>query len=419
MTVDDFHAHTKTPLPQKDGTMSVQCNVIYRHVEGTGLDLDPSNPNGPLIPAKFFFSLAEPFLQRNGIVLRAPGRDGVAKHMSDVLQPYGGRRSQRSANPVTMAGVELMKSLSNGFQTKKEMRQVLVELVADFGVYLKHQCLMITGDYHAYEAELEVLRDDPALFGRIVPIPGAFHVGLNAQEGVFHWFSGILEPLWREVSGKGFACPLPPLQRKYVLDLFCRGWELCREGCIRSMRDQRRCPVEVAVLTKLFDDLIPVALDLYAVYLLGSMEDYECILLRGLELCIQLGKHHYVSVVLRFVATVQHWREKQPALYECFSKNMHCWTEEPVELFHAAVRHIAEKQRTSMALADAINTHPVLKENLEDWVKELGGGIDSGGFCVDHIPGAAEKMSKAIGALFERVLKTGERCVFDEGVWRS
>jgi hypothetical protein len=179
--------------------------------------------------------------------------------------------------------------------------------------------------------------------------------------------------------------------------------------------------VEVAVLTKLFDDLIPVALDLYAVYLVGSMEDYECILLRGLELFMQLGKHHYVSVVLRFAATVQHWREKHPALYECFSKSMHCWTEEPVELFHASVRHIAEKQRTSMALADAINTHAVLKENLAEWVQELGGGIDSGGLCVDHIPAAAEKMSTAIGTLFKRVLGSSGRCVFDEdeGVWRS
>ena len=199
-----------------------------------------------------------------------------------------------------------MKSLSNGFHTKEEVREVLDDLATDFCGYLKHQCMIITGDYHAYVAEMEAYREDPVKFGCIVPVPGAFHVGLNAQEGVFHWFSVVLEPLWKEVSGKTFTIPMPPLQRKYVLDLSRKGWAICREKCTAAIWDKRQSAVEAFLLTKLFDDLIPVALDLYAVYLVGTIAEYERVLLRGLELFMQLGKLHYVLLAVLFVATIQH-----------------------------------------------------------------------------------------------------------------
>jgi len=98
-----------------------------------------------------------------------------------------------------------------------------------------------------------------AYLRHLLPIPGVFHIALNAQEGIFEWYEPVLSRLSKAVFRKPIlSVPLHPLHRKYFLDVIITGWRLVRRDVVRLSGSAEKwiCPV----LGKVNDRAFPIAL---------------------------------------------------------------------------------------------------------------------------------------------------------------
>jgi hypothetical protein len=151
----------------------------------------------------------------------------------------------------------------------------------------------------------------------MVPIPGVFHMGLNAQEAIFAWYQPVTSRLTSAVFGKALlSVPLKALHRKYFLDLLINGWRLCRRDILRRMEEIQEGNIDAILLLNLFEEVVPVALDLYAAFLDGDSSLFESLLLRSLRIYAQLGKENYVNCLLLFIGTTEYWRTHFPEVHE-------------------------------------------------------------------------------------------------------
>jgi hypothetical protein len=268
---------------------------------------------------------------------------------------------------------------------------------------------------------LKLVMQQPDAFSNVVPLPGAFHVMLNAQEAVLKWYRPIVEKLWAAAYPRH---KLPwfevALQRKYILDLLCRGWKDAREWCISLGIRRASWPVEISSIFLLFEEYVPLCLDLYAIFLSGDFDAYERALYRSLFLFAQLGKGHYVQCVLLFVATVQNWRDSCPAFFEAFRKFYKFTSEEEVETFHSRVRKCAVRHRTAEDLARTVNFAGASLGTVMDWCHAAGVKSHHGGLPLDHHPEAVSAVSEAIKRLFEKAMFAPRPAVYTgKSTWKS
>jgi hypothetical protein len=425
---DDFNSHRRTSVMTKEQRMSVSIdvtNVILKDITGTGLDLRVGHVSGPLLPVLFSHDLVVPFFERqweNHSMRTAywPARSECNAALCRVLKPYGGEQRMHEGSPVSLDNVLLLKSLQHKFATSEGQHEVLTFMSEALAPYLSHSYMILTGDWHAYWGAMEAVCCKREGFEHVVPLPGPFHMGLNLQEAILEWFLPILNPLWKSVAGKYFDTPVPPLQRKNALDLLCRSWDRCRTVCIELADSGRYCPVEARMMVELFDELIPLSLDLYTCYLFGTWDEYEELLRRALHVFIQFGKSNYVHAVLLFLATVEHWKRTNPAVYERFTRNFRLFSEEEIELYHSTTRNYAAKQKSALELSRAINFHAAKHAQMEGWMAELV-GMTHGGQCVDNMEDGEERMSEKIASLFRGVVGSERSCEYDmrRGLWVS
>jgi hypothetical protein len=350
---DDFNSNRRTSVMTEEQRMSVSIdvtNVILKDITETGLDIHIGRVNGPLLPVLFNHDLVIPFFQRqweNHTMRSAywPARSERNAALCRVLKPYGGEVVAREGSPVRLDNVRLLKSLPHKLATSEGEHEVLAFMSEALAPYVSHSYMILTGDWHAYWAAMEAVRCRREGFEHIVPLPGPFHMGLNMQQAVLEWFLPVLNPLWKSVSGKFFDTPIPPLQRKNALDLLSRSWDRCRAPCVELADSGRYCAVEARMLVEVFDEIIPLSLDLYTCFLFGTWDEYEELLRRALHVFVQFGKVNYVHAVLLFLATVEHWRRTNPELYGCFTRNFHLFSEEEIELYHSTARNYAASRR--------------------------------------------------------------------------
>jgi hypothetical protein len=214
-----------------------------------------------------------------------------------------------------MKEVTFLDSYNNKFKSISDIRDVLISVKDKIFRQLAINHVLATGDYHVYRNLLRAVWCRPG-FENVVPIPGAFHIALNAQEALFEWFRPLFLRLWTAAyPKKKFPTPVPPLTRKTFLELLSRVWADTGERCMRHMRKLKEWPAEFVLLRNLFAELIPLSLDIYTVFLMGNFDQYEMMLYRAALLFAQLGKVHYVQCIFTFVATVEHWRRNRPDFF--------------------------------------------------------------------------------------------------------
>jgi hypothetical protein len=325
---------------------------------------------------------------------------------SRQVRPYGGRQMRKPHSPVTLRNVELLTSSGLGFKKHSDMMAVIRETVADMKPYLEHHLALATGDWWTYWTLLEAVRTDRKNeFGHLVPIPGVFHMGLNAQEAVYTWYAPVLEPLWMEVAGKPLPKRLRPLQRKYCLDLICSSWKQMRHAAVALMREKGYCTPDAVMLFQLFDEVIPVSLDLYAAFLQGDADQFEALMFRALAVYIQLGKQNYVHAVLLFIATTEHWRTRHADVYESFRAHLWMFSEEEIELYHSILRGMSEHAANGEQLAHRITVHGATEGMVHDWMVALGVQRGRGGCCKERIRGMEERMKESLLRMLTAVVE--------------
>ena len=347
-------------------------NIIVKDVTSTGMNLRHRGASRHLFPRNFSYNMARPWfeeqwanssLARPYIEVQSPALAALSR----MLRPYGSTWIPQEHSPVNLSYVGLLKCLAVRLSDPVGKWKVLHFLAAATRAYHVHSDMIITGDWHAYWPMVEAVSTMPEEFAHFVPMPGPFHIALNAQEAILKHFRPLLNALWEKLTGESFPIIMSPLFRKHCLDLFYCAWLTVRPVCTNRLAEVRHCPIETFGFLHLFDELIPVSLDVYACCLHGTWEEYQVLLLRAFHLFVQLGKSNYIHAVLLFIATSGHWKEEFPEVRECFVRNLEKWSDEEVELYHATIRHHCAKHRTPESLAKAVNFHGALKEKMQNW----------------------------------------------------
>lgn len=253
---------------------------------------------------------------------------------------------------------------------------------------------------------LKQCRQHPEVYRHVIPLPGPFHLGLNAQEAMFDWFGPIVQHLWTAVfPGKRFVCVMQPLHRKFLLDLLCRAWKDARNSCLSLGIRRAHWPSEVSSILLFFEEYLPLSLDVYAIFLSGDFEAYEAALYRALQLFAQVGKVHYVQCILLYISTIDFWRTHHPAFFEAFRKNYHYTSEEEVEIFHSLIRKCTGPRCDLDTLVRRINFTGAMQETLMEWRDATDNKTHHGGLPVDHAQETVSAMSAAIKHMFEDVIQ--------------
>jgi hypothetical protein len=175
-----------------------------------------------------------------------------------------------------MQNVTLLRCFDNAFKKTADVEAVLAACCTTLAPYLHRQHLVTTGDWYTYSILLHIVHANPAQFGHLLPIPGAFHIGLNAQQGIFLHYQAVISEVWRTVFPKKKLPPEPsPLERKYALELVCEGWKKCRQYCLNLLANVDKTTFEAILMVQLFEEHLPLSLDVYAIFLSGDFSRYE------------------------------------------------------------------------------------------------------------------------------------------------
>jgi hypothetical protein len=255
-----------------------------------------------------------------------------------------------------------------------------------------------------------------------VPIPGAFHIGLNAQEGVFLNYLPVISSIWKAVFPKKKLPPQPsPLERKYALELACEVWKKCRGYCLHLLANVDKAPYEAIFLTQFFEEYLPISLDIYAIFLSGNFHLYEASLLRMLRMFIQFGKCNYVLCMSIFIAQLLHWKTHFPALHAQLQEKLRYLSEEEIEILNGMVRGHVRWKKTSAQVVRAINAWGTSMKMLRSWRPRKLRKHSIRARAVQLTAERVHTASKAVKALFAQVVTMAPQCTWDaaEGKWQS
>ena len=287
--------------------------------------------------------------------------------ISAKLQPYS--ETAEDAPGIDMGRVQLLECFENKFKSEDDILEVLTEIVKRLAAYLRDHHMLLTGDFYCFWNVWKFVREHPADFWKIVPLPGPFHMGLNAQEVIFLSFRPVLAQIWDAVfPTRAFPLRPSPLQRKYLLEILCRAWKKSRTSCVNLLKNLDSLPLEAAILMPLFDDFIPVSLDLYASFLGSDFAEYDANLLRALKMFMQLGKNHYVLLIAMFQSMLQHWKKEHAELYQSFTSSIRFYSEEEIEVFHSMIRPHIHGQRTAKQVVRTVNYCGATAEMMAEWI---------------------------------------------------
>jgi hypothetical protein len=339
---------------------------------------------------------------------------------SAILKPYGGD-GHAADSPVDMKRARLLKCSAIPFKKTHDIREILLGVVEDLAPYLRERYAIATGDYYCYRNLVRLIREFPSLLAHLLPLPGPFHVLLNAQQALYRYFGPLIRKLWSiAFPDKKLPHVMRPLRRKYFLDLLSRAWKDARAECIHLWVKYPLQPAEISALFLFFDEYLPLSLDLYSVFLAGDYDAYESMLYRALFLFAQVGKAHYVHCILLFIATVDHWRSTKPEFFEQFRRNYRYTSEEEVEIFHSILRRSTSQYRELDSFVRFVNFVGSTRESVEQWMKRTGVRSRRGGRPKDHTPEKAKELSVVIIGMFSRLI-AGQRKTLPDGPghWRS
>jgi len=161
------------------------------------------------------------------------------------------------------------------FKSTNGIARVLGKVQCEIAAFLKDHLALGTGDYYFFINIMDLRKRHPAKFGNIVPIPGPFHLALNAQQAVIGLLRDVVHPLWVRAFGPpGIEENLSPMERKYVLDVLCRVWDKWGPECRKMMSDCRRVPVELVALQKILDEWVPLCTDIYTVFMTKDLDSF-------------------------------------------------------------------------------------------------------------------------------------------------
>jgi hypothetical protein len=231
LVTDDFHQIEGTPRKEKDGqpakkkhprfsTAHHLANAIVKRMGKNGPDIPVQLYPECLTPRVFSVDAVLQWIEERWEASCASfyfgGRLKFLEKISATLHPYSTLEPGASwDNPITMENVTLLRSFPNAFKDPADMDTVFSGSCDDLGPLLERQHVIATSDFYPYIHLISRVLANPGKYQHVIPIPGAFHVGLNAQDGVLTHYRPVIDIVWSAVFPKKRLDPNPtPLERK-------------------------------------------------------------------------------------------------------------------------------------------------------------------------------------------------------------
>jgi hypothetical protein len=403
------------------------ANAILKDTTKRGPDIPVSEYPDCLVPRVCSLTAVEEWIverwERCSSKFYLSTRLKFLEKISSTLQPYGSSdASGLWDNPISMENVTLLRCSANGFKSPEDIDTVYFDCVDALDPLLQSQHVLTTGDFYAYSNVIYLVLLEPAIFGRLLPIPGAFHIGLNAQEGIFETFFPVVGRVWDAVFPRKNLDPNPePSQRKFALELACEGWKKCRTSCLRLVANVDKVPLDALLMVQLFEEYLPLSLDAYAIFLSDDFFHYEEALLRLLRMFVQLGKNHYVLCISIFVAHLMHWKTHSPRLFDELRQKLRYCSEEEVEIFHSMIRSHVHGKKDSKGVAREVNAWGFNMSMLRSWRPAQSNKKRSRQKAAQLTEERISVASRAVKGMFRAAITADIACVPDEkaGSWLS
>ena len=268
--------------------------------------------------------------------------------------PYASQHRQIVEHgPVNLDNTYSLNILPIHLNSFEGLCAVMEKLQPSIRLYLNnHKYCIIAGDWHLYTCLRKwiVVNQAEDYVHGIVPIPGLFHIGLNAQDVIIKKFFHLLSSLWKRVFPRSRTelsitlMKIMPTMRKNFLGSLMNAWDSVKSRISRMIQSRIESgeilPVQWVSLYAMFTEFLPISLDIYDCAMNGSeyWNDYHTLLFRALRMFARLGKKNYLALIIMWIGDLVYWKNYHPSLYKMVRCGLSMMSEEEIELFHSTVR---------------------------------------------------------------------------------
>ena len=192
----------------------------------------------------------------------------------------------------------------------------------------------------------------PQIINNFVPILGPLHVLLNMRESVvrIHW--DFFEIMYKSVFGinKILAAKPKPWRINHLLELLRSAWIEISSEIYKKFG--RVCKdLEYQTMIDLLDNLIPAALDIYAViFQSGSFEQYVDTIFRLWSFALRWGRKNYNKIPLAFLSDYFYWKDNNHPFGDALRSFLVNFNDYYVENWHSKIRANTSPQYSAEAI---------------------------------------------------------------------
>jgi len=182
--------------------------------------------------------------------------------------------------------------------------------------------------------------------------------------------------------------------------------EKFRTFCVELLANVDKISFEAIFSASLFEEHLPISLDVHAAFLSCDMVRYEQCLLRLLRMFIQLGKGNYVLCIGIFIAQLMHWKAHYSAL--C-AKLRYC-SEEEVEILHSMIRPHVRGRKTVKQVVREVNAWGSSMKMLRTWRHPKGRKSSTRKKATQLTPEMVGDACRSIKELFKSIITADSYC---------
>ncbi|CAG8676030.1 30007_t:CDS:2 [Racocetra persica] len=173
-----------------------------------------------------------------------------------------------------------------------------------------------------------------------VPLLGPLHVSLNTREHTMKIYYPFFEKLFHDVFGKKkkLAKKPRPWRTTLLLELAFSAWIKIKDNIIKKFTYLQK-NIEYQVIIELLDNIIPAALDVYALlFRSGAFEDYVETIFRIWTFALRWKRKNYNKAPLAFLSDLFYWEKNGHPMKEALEKNLIQFNDYWVENMHSRIR---------------------------------------------------------------------------------
>lgn len=184
------------------------------------------------------------------------------------------------------------------------------------------------------EEMVQKLKRMHSLMANVIPLPAQFHAQQSALKGVYcAGFRLIFRPIAQAITGKDALTadlPYTVVERHFAIIRMV-------SQTLSWLDDPDFCSDEpwVLVARHFMRVLIPLSLDVQAMFRAAPLGLLQSYLVRMIVLYAEIGKLHYRSSFVYLAAQLEYFKREQPSVYNYLSRKFADLNEVTIEYYHA------------------------------------------------------------------------------------